>query len=117
MIFGLALIMAGFGAAAFASWGDNRFLAAVPVATLLGLALVHWSAGREIPESRPRAQGYAAAVLTSVFAALAIVMWMVTTDDASTGMAWALLAGYGGLAVVYGVTAAWRGVQVMTGRI
>lgn len=117
MILGMALIMAGFGAVAFAVWGDNRFLAVVPVATLLGLALVHWSIGREIPESRPRAQGFAAAVLTSVFGALAFVMWLVTFDDASTGMAWALLIGYGLLAVVYGVTAAWRGVQVMAGRI
>jgi hypothetical protein len=117
MIIGLILILIGNGAAAFAAWGDNRFLAAVPVATLLGMALVRWSAGREIPESRPRAQGFAAAVLTSTFAALAFVMWLVTLDDASTGMATALMVGYGVLAVVYGIVAGWRALGVMAGWI
>lgn len=117
MIIGLILILIGNAAAAFAAWGDNRFLAAVPVATLLGMALVQRSTGREIPESRRRGKGFAAAVLTSTFAALAFVMWLVTFDDASTGMATALLVGYGALAVVYGIVAAWRGLQVMAGWI
>jgi hypothetical protein len=117
MIIGMIAIFAGFSAAALAAWGDSRFLMAAPVATLIGVALVHRSAGREIPESRARAQGFAAAVLMAEFVPMAFVMWLVAIDDASVGLSAALLLAYGALAVVYSAIAIWRAMGVLFGWI